>query len=234
MNREELKEQVCLLRKKGKTYSEIKRFLDIDIPKSTLSYWCQDVKLPAWYDNKIEELNNKNLSKAQKIAWASNKKKRETFLKSIEDEALKVTSPLDKENLKIILAALYLGEGAKWKGHSGLMLGSSDLDVVMLYMELLSACYGIKPIELKCRISYRADQNIKKLESFWSKMVGIPLKNFYKTKPDPRTVGRKTQNKEYKGVCVLTCKGTNIQLELEQIVKILIKKLRAHSLEEKR
>lgn len=234
MSREELKKQARLLRKRGKTYSEIKSRLGVDIPKSTLSYWCQGVKLPVWYDDKIKELNNKNFSKAQKIAWASNKNKREAFLESVKDESLKIVSFLDKANLKIILAALYLGEGAKWRGHSGLMLGSSDPDVILLYMELLNECYGIKPIELKCRISYRADQNIRKLESFWSKITGVPLKNFYKTKPDPRTVGKKTQNKEYKGVCVLTCKGANIQLELEQIVTILIKKLRAHSLEEKR
>ena len=227
MNREDLKKQTQFLRKKGKTYSEIKDRLGANIPKSTLSYWCEDVRLPAWYDDKIKKLNNKNLSKAQKIAWASNKNKRETFLKHVEDEALKVVSFLDKANLKIILAALYLGEGAKWRGHSGLMLGSSDPDVILLYMELLNRCYDIRPIELKCRISYRADQNIKKLESFWSKITGVPLNNFYKTKPDPRTIGKKTQNKEYKGVCVLTCKGTDIQLELEQIVKILIKNLRA-------
>lgn len=234
MERKELKNQVCVLRGKGKTYFEIKSILGIGIPKSTLSDWCKDVVLPYWYDKKIKELNNKSLSKAQKIAWASNKNKREVFLKSVEAGALKIVSSLDKRNLKIILATLYLGEGAKWKGHSGLLLGSSDPNIILLYLELLDKCYGIKPRDLKCRISYRADQDIKKLEYFWSKITGISLKNFYKTKPDPRTIGKKTQNRSYKGVCVITCKGTNIQLELEQIIKILIKKLRAHSLEEKR
>lgn len=229
MIREQLKKQVRTLRGEGKTYSEIKNILDISVPKSTLSDWCKNVKLPAWYDEKIKELNNKSFNKARKIAWASNRKKREDFLKSVEGEAMKIVASLDEVNLKIILAALYLGEGAKWKGHSGLMLGSSDPDVVLLYMALLDRCYGIKSRELKCRICYRADQDIKKLEVFWSKITGIPLNNFYKTKPDPRTIGKKTKNKEYKGVCVITCKGADIQLELEQIVKILIKHLRAHS-----
>lgn len=225
----ELKKQVCLLRAEGKTYSEIKSILNVNLPKSTLSDWCQDVELPVWYDNKIKELNNTSLSKAQKMALISNKNRRESYLKTVEGQALKVASSLDMENLKIILATLYLGEGAKWKGHSGLMLGSSDPDIILLYIELLGRCYDIKPVELKCRISYRADQDILKLESFWSKITCIPLKNFYKTKPDPRTIGKETQNKEYRGVCVLTCKGVNIQLELEQIMKILIRKLRAHS-----
>ncbi len=229
MKRLELKNQVCLLRGEGKTYLEIKSILNINLPKSTLSEWCQGIKLPDWYNDKIKELNSKSLSKAQKMAFISNKNKRELFLKIISEQASKVASSLDKKNLKIILATLYLAEGAKWKGHSGLMLGSSDPDIILLYMELLGRCYDIKPIELKCRISYRADQDILKLESFWSKITDIPLKNFYKTKPDPRTIGKKTQNKEYRGVCVLTCKGVKIQLELEQIMKILISQLRAHS-----
>lgn len=223
-----------MLREKGKTYSEISNILDITVPKSTLSNWCNDVRLPSWYNKKIKKLNKKSLSKAQISAWASNANKREIFLKSIKTEALKIISALDKENLKIILAMLYLGEGAKWKGHSGLMLGSSDPNIILLYLELLNKCYAIQTDDLKCRISYRADQNIKKLETFWSNITDIPHKNFYKTKPDPRTLGKKTQNKKYKGVCVLTCGGTNIQLELEQIVILLLKKLRACSLEEKR
>jgi len=226
MIREELKKQVRVLRSDGRTYSEIKNILGISIPKSTLSDWCRNVKLPDWYNKKIKQLNKKSLNKAQKIAWASNRKKREDFLKSIKSEAINIISRLDESNLKIILAMLYLGEGAKWREHSGLMLGSSDPNIILLYILLLNKCYGIKLQELKCRICYRADQNIKKLESFWSKLTGIPLSNFYKTKPDPRTIGKKTLKKEYKGVCVITCKGTNIQLELEQIAFLLLKKLK--------
>jgi len=226
MQRQELKEQVQALRTEGKTYSEIKNALRINIPKSTLSDWCRDVKLPDWYDEKIKGLNDKSFNKARKIAWASNKKKREDFLKDVENRALNVISRLDRENLKIILAMLYLGEGAKWKGHHGLMLGSSDSDIILLYLGLLSKCYGIKTTDVRSRICYRADQNIKKLEAYWSKITGIPLRNFYKTKPDPRTIGKKTEKKEYKGVCVITCKGTNIQLELEKIARLLSEKIK--------
>lgn len=220
-----LKTKVIKLREKGKTYSEIKKELNIIVPKSTLSHWCKNVKLPKWYALKIEKLSRKNIGYAQKVAQASNERKREIFLKSLELEAKKVIKHLDQNSFKIILAVLYLGEGAKWKGHSGLMLGSSDQNIIILYLKLLNKCYNIKPQELKCRISYRADQNIKELEKHWSKITEIPLENFYKTKPDPRTIGKKTLKKDYKGVCVLTCKGSSIQLELEQIIHILIKHL---------
>lgn len=224
-----LKTRAIKLRKRGKTYSEIMEELNIVLPKSTLSNWCKGVKLPKWYISKINKLSKKNLNYAQKIAQASNEKKREILLTSLRLEALKTIKHLNKNNLKILLAILYICEGARWKSHSGLMLGSSDQNIILLYLELLNRCYNIKFREVKCRISYRADQNIKKLEKYWSEITGIPLVNFYKTKPDPRTIGKKTLKKDYKGVCVLTCRGSNIQLELEQIVRLLVKRLRAHS-----
>ena len=229
-----LRRKARLLRSQGKTYTEIRKFLNQSIPKSTLSNWCQGVVLPDWYDVKIKEINHRNFTKAQAVAWASIKHKRELFLNKVRQRAVGVLKKIDLENSKIALAMLYLGEGAKWKSHSGLMLGSSEPDLILLYVLLLEKCYGIKPGTLKCRISYRADQNIRDLEEYWSNIIGIPKENFYKTKPDPRTKGKVTKNKDYKGVCVLSCAGSYVQLELEELAKLLLKKLRAHSLEEKR
>ncbi|MBI3631624.1 MAG: hypothetical protein HY219_02050 [Candidatus Staskawiczbacteria bacterium] len=199
--------------------------IKIDTPKSTLSNWCQGVVLPSWYNRKIKKLNDKNLTKAQRIAWASVKRKRELYLKKVQKEALIILKKFNLEGLKIALAMLYLGEGAKWKGHSGLMLGSSDPNIILLYISLLKKCYRIESKILKCRVSYRADQNIKELEKYWSTLTGIPQENFYKTKPDPRTEGKKTKKVDYKGVCVLTCAGAKIQLELEEIARLLYIKI---------
>jgi len=195
------------------------------MPKSTLSNWCQNIVLPIWYNKKIEELNRKSFTKAQAMAWASTKKKRELYLKGVRKEASTILKKFNQEGLKIALAMLYLGEGAKWKSHSGLSLGSSDPHIILLYMALLKKCYSIETRALKCRISYRADQDINELEKYWSTVTAISRENFYKTKPDPRTKGKKTKKSDYKGVCVLTCAGAKIQLELEEITKLLYRKL---------
>lgn len=224
-----LREKARKLRSKGKTYSEIQKTLGISIPKSTLSDWCQSVVLPDWYKKKIQEFNNKNFKKAQAMAHTSIRRKREIYLNGVRKEASMILKKFNQEGLKVALAMLYLGEGTKWKSHSGLSLGSSDPNIILLYISLLKKCYKIEPQILKCRISYRADQNIDELEEYWSTITGISRENFYKTKPDPRTKGKKTKKLDYKGVCVLICAGAKIQLELEEISKILLKKLRAHS-----
>lgn len=222
----QIKEKVKHLRSRGRTYSEILKDLKIFIPKSTLSYWCNDVVLSSSYKDRINKLNIKNFNKAQKMAWASNKLKREKLLRELlENNEYLIEKLKDKDVLKMLLSVLYIAEGSKWKSHHGLMLGNSDSNIIKLYICLLDLCYGIKPEKLKCRISYRADQDISFLQRYWSRITHIPIKNFYKTKPDPRTLGRSTRKKDYKGVCVIFCGGTDIQLELEAIPKIILKGL---------
>lgn len=219
----DVKEKVRLLRSTGKTYTEIMCALGVQIPKNTLSNWCSDVRLPLDYIEKIKNLNAESFNKARKIAWASNKIKQENLLQKLEQDNKALPQKIgDKDVLKMLLSILYLGEGSKWKSHSGAVLGSSDPNIITLYTTLLKLCYGIQADQLKCRISYRADQDINQLQQYWSDTTRIPLKNFYRTTPDPRTIGKPTQQKEYKGVCVVSGPGTKIQLELELIPKIIL------------
>ena len=223
MAKMELKEKVIKLRKQGNTYLEIQKILKTSIPKSTLSYWCSDIPLPLDFQRRIRDYNKFNLNKARTIALGVIKAKRERYLKGLEERNLHLLKKLDKDILKVALSMLYFGEGAKWKSHAGLCLGSSDSNLIRLYLKLLKSCYNINTNRLRCRISYRADQNVNELQKFWSKITHIPLLHFYKTKPDPRTIGKKTQKKDYKGVCVVWCtKATEIQLELETIAKLLL------------
>ncbi len=40
-----IKERACVLRREGNTYTEIKKLLKVNIPKSTLSEWFHTMKL---------------------------------------------------------------------------------------------------------------------------------------------------------------------------------------------
>ena len=83
MNRLRLKEKVIKLRKQGKIYKEILKILKINIPKSTLSYWCHNLPLPFGYQRKIQEYNKFNLNKARQLALIVNREKRKNYLQSI-------------------------------------------------------------------------------------------------------------------------------------------------------
>ncbi|MBL7141872.1 hypothetical protein ISS21_02135 [Patescibacteria group bacterium] len=221
--KESFKNRVKQLRKAGKTYSEIQKTVKKSIPKSTLSYWCKDIPLPLGFQRRIKDYSKFNLNKARTVALAVIKAKREEFLKNLKEKNLYLAGRVDRDIQKIMLSILYYCEGAKWKGHSGLQLGSSDPELIKFYLSLLGKCYNINNDKLRCRVGYRADQNIGELQKFWSKLTKIPLKHFFKTKPDPRSIGKKTKKKDYKGVCVISYSDTKIQLELEIIAKILFK-----------
>lgn len=226
MVNKDIKSEARKLRAAGKTYSEIRKKLKIKTPKSTLSGWCSGVKLPASYEERIQKINKNNFSIVQKMAAEARLAKKAKFFKETEIKNKSLIPFLkNKDVLRAVLAMLHLGEGAKWKSHRGLMLGSSDPDIIRLYIKLLKICYGKKNTDMRCRVSYRADQNIDELETYWSGVANISKENFYKTKPDPRTAGKPTKNKDYKGVCVVTSAGTDIQLELESIAKIVLKNI---------
>lgn len=226
MDRIDLKLRAQKLRSIGKTYAEISNSLGVHIPKSTIATWCRGIELPESYWKKLDKINAYNFINARKAAWSASKQRRERLVEELQkNNSVIINKILDKDILKNLLAVLYLGEGSKWKSHRGLVLGSSDPNIVNLYISLLNKCYEIKKDQLKCRVSYRADQKLKSLERFWSKVTGIPLINFYKSKADPRTIGKPTKNKEYRGVCVVSCAGTHIQLELEEIPKMILKGL---------
>ena len=215
------KHKIQRLRSDGLTYQEIIDLLGKKVPKSTLSYICRNTVLPGSYFTKIKALNLTALSNARIKAIHAKQDAREELLREVTAQNSKYRSISQREAM-LALAYLYLGEGLKRSPKQrGLKLGSSNPTIVTTYIGLLKRCYNIDVSKLKCRISYRADQNLDDLQKFWSYLTGISINNFYKTIPDPRTVGKPTNNKEYKGVCAIYCSGSRIQLELQVITDII-------------
>lgn len=218
-----IRKQVQQLRKKGKTYSEIRRILKINTPKSTLSYWCRNVSLPKGYRQKILELNKFNFSKARTIALAVKNMERELFFKDIDNKNKSLFTLFDK-NLrvrKMVLAILYLAEGSK-TARGSLMFGNSDPHVVNMFVNLMRGCYKLNEQKFRCTVQCRADQNIRNLEKFWSKITKVPLSQFYKARIDKRSIGKISSKKDYKGVCRIDYFSSAVDLELKFIAQKLL------------
>ncbi len=217
-----IKQKAINLRRKGYTFTEIEKTLGIIIPKSTLSGWCKEITLTSKQKDRIIKLNLAKLHIAQQKSVISSQKRNRAFLDLLRFRNQYLLKRLDIDTQRIILSIIYICEGAKWKSHRGIMFGNSDPKMIRFFIFLLMHCFPkINLNDLRCRVSYRADQDIKALENYWAKITGISLNHFFKTKPDPRTIGRTTKKPDYKGVCVVTCRGTDIQLELETIAKLL-------------
>jgi hypothetical protein len=209
------------LRSTGKTYAEILKILPHSVPKSTLSNWCGHVKLPAWYKNKIRASNKKHLIMARKLSLLSKQKKRETLFKNIDARNYHLTKLIEQpDDSKLVLIALYLAEGSKNRRGST-TFGNSDPLIIRLYMKLLRQCYKIDETKFRCTLQGRADQNVKKLEKFWSDTTGIPLSQFYKARIDPRSIGKKSKKPNYKGVCRIDYFSAALDTEFKRIIRLI-------------
>jgi len=220
VNKDVQKIEALRLRERGYTYAEIKKALGANIPKSTLSHWLRGIELNDAQKKRIGVLRLNNIKKAQEKALVVHKQQRIIYLKALESRNQHLKKFLKNNDIaKLLLAMLYLGEGAKWKSHRGLQLGSSNPEIMRLYLSLLERCFGVNRKKLTAMIYHRADQDLPSLVHFWSEYLDIPKANFYKSKPDMRTSGRKTWE-DYHGVCAVFGPGTEVQLELELIAKM--------------
>jgi len=216
--RKELKLKAVVLRASGKTYAEIAELLKERIPKSTLSNWCSKIEFSEESRKRIEVLMQSNNAESMKRALQVLRSRRIAYLESIE----KRVSPLlklmkgDQEVGKIAVAMLYLGEGSK-NTKCRVSLGNSDPALLRFFVNTLRRCYAIDESKLRCTLQCRADQDIPRLESFWSKELHIPLSRFYRARIDPRTIGKKSLKLDYKGVCRIDYMSADLFLEIMAI-----------------
>lgn len=216
----ELRAKAIRLRKRGKTFSEIIKILRITIPQSTLSFWFKNISLSTKQKKRINRKVLASIKKGRIVAQETNRLKRQKYLNSVDERVKHLKQMINNKNVaKIALAMLYLGEGSKTQRGS-LMFGNSDPQIIGLFMELLRDCYDINESKFRCTLQARADQNIKALERFWSKITKIPLKQFYKARIDPRTIGKISKKPNYKGVCRIDYFSSDIFLELKAIIKL--------------
>lgn len=217
------KKEAILLRKKGMSYNEIQKKLNLKIPKSTLSYWLKNINLNKKHQVRINNLIKNGGKKGRLKSIETKKAKKEKNIKIIRDKVKNLPTLINKnkEIAKIALVMLYLGEGSK-RG-SSLTFGNSNPDVISLFLKLIREVYDLDEKKFRCTLQCRADQDIKKLERFWKKITRIPNSQFYKAQIDPRTKTSRTLKKDYKGVCRIDYFSKDIFDEIMQSIDIISK-----------
>lgn len=210
------------LRGLGRTYGEIIKSIHLHIPKSTLSEWCKNTQLPPDYVERIAKLNSSNLHKGRIIGWEINKIKRKKYLKEINDLNFPIAKDIeDKNTAKIALAMLCLGEASKSTSRTSFYFGNSDQRIIVLFLGLMKYCYKFDINKIRCTVQCRADQEAGELERYWQDITKIPKELFYPTRVDPRTIGKITKKKDYKGVLRVDYFDNRVRLDLESLASLI-------------
>jgi len=163
-------EKALILRKEGKSYSQIKKILKIS--KSTLSDWLKNYPLT---EERIRELQ-KNETVIEKIRNTKRKKK-EKRLKEIYKIQKKLIFPLTKRETFLAGLFLYLGEGSK-RQFAMLSISNTDPSIIKFFICWLTKNLDVPIKKIKIQLQLYSDMNISKEIKFWSNILKIPLNQF--------------------------------------------------------
>ena len=173
------KEKAIVLRKEGKSYSEILKV--VPIAKSTLSDWLRDVGLSKAQHQK---LTIKRLEAAKRGALAKHRQK-ELLIEEINKKALKDIQHVSKRELWLIGIILYWAEGTKEKNFhpgSSINFNNSDPRMIKVFIKwLLESCKIYKDrINFEIYIHENSKNNVEVVRKYWAKVSGFPLEKFHK------------------------------------------------------
>ncbi|MBT9169266.1 MAG: hypothetical protein DDT19_02621 [Syntrophomonadaceae bacterium] len=211
----QLKSKAIKLRKKGLSYGEIKK--EINVSKSTLSYWLKTIPLTPEQRERL--YTKKILNLARGFPSQKERRKRE-IAKIIEGAEKEIQLPLSFETYRFIGAALYWAEGGKTKEFK---ITNSDPDFILFMVRWFEKVLGVYPSRLKVRLNIYPQQNDQKLKQFWSQLTGIPLENFGKSFVKPPNKGYKKNNLYYGTIEIRVSKGTDFRHRVYGWIKTVLK-----------
>lgn len=196
-----LKLQAIKSRKKGLSYGEIKK--KIDVSKSTLSFWLKNIRLKPEYQKRFYTKRIQNLARGPQ----SQRERRLREIKKIIEEAEKeIQIPLSFETYRLMGAALYWAEGSKGKIFE---ITNSDPYFILFMVHWVGEIFKMPPQILKARLNIYPQQNELKIKKFWSNLTDIPLENFGKTYIKPLSKGYKKNNLYYGTIKLYVPKSTD-------------------------
>src|SRR3989344_3684211 len=197
----ELQKKAIKLRKRGLSYSEIRK--QINVAKSSLSLWLKHIELKPehkarLYTKHIQFLNLGAQSQKERRAREVTE-----IIKNAEEE---IKSPLSIDAYRLMGAALYWAEGSK----NGLcQVTNSDPRLICFMVKWIEKMFSMPPKNLKARLNIYPQQNEKQIKKFWSELTGIPLERFGKSYVKPLSKGYKKNNLYYGTMKIYVPRGTD-------------------------
>jgi len=183
------------LRKSGKSYSDILRL--INVSKSTISLWLQDIELTEKQKAKLKGRQRAGYGGAK-----ANHKKRIESTKQIILDAKKEIQNLIKNPLFLSGLMLYWAEGDKAETWENVKFSNSDPQMIKIMMKWFRGACKVPENKFRICLHIHTLHCRKNIEEYWSKITKIPVSQFYKTQIKPTSL-KQRKNKLYNGTCAI-------------------------------
>lgn len=209
------RELAITLRKKGRSYSQIKKL--INVSKGTLSGWLADYPLSQEQLNRLDTNREERIEKFRDT-W---KKKNSQKLAEKYRIAQKTIGKLSEREKYLAGLFLYWGEGTK-NPKGGLSLTNTNPKMIKFFLSwLYQINIPIKRIRILLQI-YR-DMNPEVEIKYWQHELGIPVSCFR----TPYIKKSNIENFQYKGrfghgTCTATYHNTELAKDVAMALKYLM------------
>ncbi|TSC90599.1 MAG: Uncharacterized protein G01um10142_346 [Parcubacteria group bacterium Gr01-1014_2] len=167
------KKRAVELRKKGFSYSEIKKSLFV--PKSTLSYWLKKIKLS---ESQLQRLKRKR-SEAGKAGSRFKKLKTVEMIERIQRVSAAEIQKISKRELWMMGIMLYWRDRNKNDLKKGVRFTSSDPNLIKLFLKWLREIGQLKREEIQFDIFLnRRKRNMNRAINYWAEITRYPQYSF--------------------------------------------------------
>ncbi len=185
----ELKYQAISLRKKGFSLKEVAE--ELKIAKSTASIWLQNINL----NKKAQERLKKRRILGQYKSRLIKKTQSENLIKRYHSQAYQEISKINfnKNIYKLLCSFLYWCEGAKLN-NTHIRFINSDPKMIKTFLALLRKSFELEEKKFRALIHLHEYHNEKKQKKFWTKITGIPPRQFNRSYHKPNTKKRIRDN----------------------------------------
>lgn len=208
--------KVIQLRRSGKTYSEIRKKLNIS--KSTLSDWLRSFSLTKVQLTLLEKSIKKNKKLAIEKYRATMQAKREKRFSNLYEQERKRWISLGKREIELAGIFLYWGEGNK-RLNGPIALNNTDPYVLKFMLYWLKNIFKIPQNKIRVHLHLYSDMDIQQEMVYWNKELKLPLSQFNKPyiKESTRT------NIDHKGIGHGTCGLAVNKIRLKEKIMMDIK-----------
>jgi len=183
------------LRRKGFSYKEILKRMHVS--KSSLSIWLREIEL-------TEEQKNRLFKKGERAIYDVAKRKVAARIKKTKEIMALGREEVEsrKNNLLFLVGmALYWAEGAKNSSES-VKFSNSDEKMIALAMRWLREICKVPENKFRIHIHMHSLHCRKNIIDYWSKITGVPKKQFYKPYIKKTSLGQR-KNVLYNGTCLV-------------------------------
>jgi len=217
----QLREQAVKLRlDQNLGYASITKL--VPVSKSTLSSWLKNYPLS---EERITELRRQNLknndAKIESYIRSKRLIREKKFDKNYEKH-LKTFKKVSKQSRFVAGLMLYLAEGSK-KDYYHISIANTDPSVIRFFMKWMKEFMDVLASSFKVQLHLYLNMDIEKEAKFWSSVLGINSKQFYKHQIRKLQKSSFTYRESFRhGTCQIYFSSSEKKRELMSAIKAFV------------